>query len=213
VKIKRYAALIVGLVLFMLALFFFRLPVAQVLGRFLAKQDSLQRCEVIFAPASRVETNFLYAVQLFEEGWGDHLVSTAPKEPPMTRKFRETYGLTGCSYGSILEHVFEKEGLPLEKLIVMEDSLSSFTDCQLLHTYWSNHPFRSVIVVTDAPHARRMRMAMDKVFEGTGVKILSCPSFPEIPLDDFFAEDDDYVMFVFTECVKIVAYMVKYGFK
>jgi len=212
-KMKRFLTVIIAFGLLVLVLFFLRFPLAKGFGKFLAKQDPLQRCEVIFAPASRVETNFLYAVQLFKEGWGDLLVTTAPKQSPMTMKFRETYGLTSCSYASVLQQVFHKEGLPSEKLIVMEDSLSSFTDCQLLHAHWSQHPFRSVIVVTDAPHARRMRMAMDKVFGDAGVKILSCPSFPNIPLGDFFAEDDDYVMFVFEEYVKIVAYIMKYALK
>lgn len=212
-KIKKFLTAIIVFGLLVFTLFVIRFPLAKTLGKFLAKQDPLQKCEVIFAPASRVDTNFLYAVQLFKEGWGDWLVTTAPKESPMTIKFRETYGLTSCSYPSVLEQVFQKEGLPLEKLIVMEDSLSSFTDCQLLHAHWSQHPFRSVIVVTDAPHARRMRMAMDKVFGDTGVKIRSSPSFPDIPLGDFFAEDDDYVMFVFEEYVKIVAYIMKYALK
>ena len=210
-KMKRFLTVIISFGILVLVLFLFRFPLAKGLGKFLAKQDPLQRCEVIFAPASRVETNFLYSVQLFKEGWGDRLLATAPKVSPMTKKFRETYGLTSCSYASVLQQVFQKEGLPLENLIVMENSLSSFNDCQLLHGYWSQHPFRSVIVVTDAPHARRMRMAMDKVFGDTGVKILSCPSFPDTPLSDFFAEDDDYVMFVFEEYVKIVAYIMKYA--
>ena len=41
-------------------------------------------------------------------------------------------------------------------------------------------------------------------------KILSCPSFPGRPLEDFFADEEDYVMYVFSEYIKIVAYAMKY---
>lgn len=86
------------------------------------------------------------------------------------------------------------------------------TDCELLYAYWKRNPFRSVIVVTDAPHARRFRMVMNKVFRDADVKIISCPSFPERPLEDFFADEEDYVMYVSSEYVKIVAYVLKYSF-
>lgn len=85
-------------------------------------------------------------------------------------------------------------------------------DCELLYAYWKRNPFRSVIVVTDAPHARRFRMVMNKVFRDADVKIISCPSFPERPLEDFFADEEDYVMYVSSEYVKIVAYVLKYSF-
>ncbi|MDY6951964.1 MAG: hypothetical protein SWE60_10655 [Thermodesulfobacteriota bacterium] len=212
-KVKRL--LIVPLVLVTLAflLFQFRFQAAKGVGRFLAKNDPLETCDVIFAPASRADTNFLYAVRLLKEGWGDRLVATAPKLSPMTKRFQETYGLSRCSWTSILKQVFQKEGFPLEKLTILEGSLSSFTDCQLLHGHWRKHPFQSVIVVTDGPHARRVRMAMDKVFGEGEAKILSCPSFPETPIEDFFAENDDYVLFVFEEYMKIAAYTVKYALK
>lgn len=53
---------------------------------------------------------------------------------------------------------------------------------------------------------------MNKVFRDADVKIISCPSFPERPLEDFFADEEDYVMYVSSEYVKIVAYVLKYSF-
>jgi len=212
-KIKRLLTVILALFLLVFLVFQFRFQVAKGLGRFLAQNDPLIKCEVIFAPASRADTNFLYAVRLLKEGWGDRLVATAPKRSPLTKKFEETYGLSNCSWTSILRQVFQKEGFPLEKLTILEGSVSSFTDCELLHGHWRKQPFDSVIVVTDAPHARRMRMAMDKVFGDGDAKIFSCPSFPETPIEDFFAENDDYVLFVFEEYMKIAAYTIKYALK
>ncbi len=138
------------------------------------------------------------------------MVATAPKLDPLTIKFQVTYGLMHCSWVSILRQVFRKEKLPPEKLTILEDSINSFTDCMLLYAHWKERPFRSLIVVTDAPHARRFRMVLDKVFGDKDVKILSCSSFPDRPLEDFFADEEDYVMYVFSEYVKIVAYAVKY---
>jgi len=212
-KMKRFLIVIVAFVLLVLVLFQFRFEAAKGLGGFLAKKDFLMKCDVIFAPASRADTNFLYAVRLLKEGWGDRLVATAPKQSPVTKRFEETYGLTNCSWTSILRQVFHQEGFPSERLTILEGSVSSFTDCELLHGHWREQPFHSVIVVTDAPHARRMRMAMDKVFGDEDTKILSCPSFPETPIEEFFAENDDYVLFVFEEYMKIVAYGIKYALK
>jgi len=138
------------------------------------------------------------------------LVATVPKLAPVTKRFQETYGLMNCSWVSILRQVFGKEKFPSEKLVILEDSTSSFSDCKLLYAHWKKHPFQSLIVVTDAPHARRFRMVLDKVFADADVKILSCPSFPGRPLEDFFADEEDYVMYVFSEYIKIVAHAVKY---
>ncbi len=210
-KSKRFWLLVSLCLVLIFILFQYRFPVAKGVGGFLAKREPLEKSDLIFAPASRIETNFLYAVNLFSEGWGKRLVTTAPKLAPVTKEFQEAYGLANCSWISVLEQVWRREKLPLERLVILEDSLSSYTDCQLLHSYWKSHPFRSVIVVTDGPHARRFRITMDKVFGGSGVKILSCPSFPEKPLEEFFAEDEDYVMFVFEEYIKIAAYTMKYA--
>lgn len=209
-KSRRFWTVLFVLIFLLSLLFQYRFPIAKGLGSFLAKKDPLEKCEVIFAPASRIETNFAYAMHLLKEGWGDQLVATAPKLAPVTKKFNETYGLMNCSWIPILRQVFQKEKLPSERLTILEDSTSSFTDCKLLYAYWEKHPFRSLIVVTDAPHARRFRMVLDKVFGDADVKILSCPSFPDSTLEDFFADEEDYVMYVFSEYIKIVAYALKY---
>jgi hypothetical protein len=209
---RRFWLFLLTSVLFVLLIFQYRLPIAERLGGFLGKKDPVEKCEVIFAPASRIETNFVYAMHLLQDGLGDRLITTTPKLAPVTNEFNEVYDMTDCSWGSILKRVFRKERLPLEKLIILEDSLSSLTDCRLLYAHWKERPFQSVIVVTDAPHARRFRIVMDKVFGNEDVKILSCPSFPDRSLQDFFAEGDDYVMYVFTEYIKIAAYAMKYAF-
>jgi hypothetical protein len=210
-KSRKFWISLLALVLFVLLIFQYRFPIAKSLGGFLGKKDPIEKCEVIFAPASRIETNFVYAMHLLQDGWGNRLITTTPKLAPVTEEFNEVYEMTDCSWGSILKRVFRKEKLPLEKLTILEDSLSSLTDCTLLYAHWKQRPFQSIIVVTDAPHARRFRIVMDKVFGNEEVKILSCPSFPDRPLEDFFAEGDDYVMFVFTEYIKIVAYAMKYA--
>ncbi|MBW1740861.1 MAG: YdcF family protein [Deltaproteobacteria bacterium] len=210
-KSRRFWTLLVALLFLISILFQYRFPIAKSLGTYLAKSDPLEKCEAIFAPSSRIETNFAYAVHLLKEGWGNRLVVTTSKLTPLTKRFRETYGLMNCSEISILRQVFQKEKLPIEKLTILEDSTSSFVDCKLLHAHWEKHPFRSLIVVTDAPHARRFRMVLDKVFGDADVKILSCPSFPSRPLEDFFADKEDYVMYVLSEYVKIIAYALKYA--
>ncbi len=211
-KSKRFWTVLFALVFLISILFQYRLPIAKGLGGFLAKKDPIEKSEVIFAPSSRIETNFAYAVYLLKEGRGDRLVVTTSRLAPLEKRFLETYGLMNCSEVSTLRHVFQEEKLPTEKLTILKDSTSSFTDCKLLRAHWEKRPFQSLIVVTDAPHARRFRIVLDKVFGDVDVKILSCPSFPDRPLEDFFADEEDYVMYVLSEYVKIVAYALKYGF-
>jgi hypothetical protein len=210
-KSRIFWTVLFALIFLIALLFQFRFPVAKGLGGFLAKRDPLEKCEIIFAPASRIETNFVYAMHLLQDGWGDRLITTAPKISPVEEEFRKTYGMTDCSWTPILRQVFRKEKLPLQKLTILGGSLSSMTDCELLYAHWKRRPFQSLIVVTDAPHARRFRMVLNKVFADEKVKILSYPSFPDRPLEDFFAEEEDYVMYVFTEYIKIVAYAMKYA--
>jgi len=210
-KSRRFWIVLFALIFFILLAFQFRFSIARSLGSFLAKKDPLEKCDAIFAPASRIETNFVYAVHLLQDEWGDRLITTAPKLSPVTREFQETYGMMDCSWVSILEQVFDQEKLSREKLTVLEGSVSSLTDCRLLYAYWEKHPFHSLIVVTDAPHARRFRIVLDMVFQDTDVKIISRSSFPDRSLRDFFADEEDYVMYVFSEYVKIVAYAMKYA--
>lgn len=211
-KSRRFWFVLFALIVSLLLLFQYRFPIAKALGGFLAKKDPLEKCEVVFAPWSRLRSNFVHAMRLVNEGWGDRLITTSPKPAPVEREFRQAYGLEDCSASAILRKVSKEEKFPADTLIILEDSISTYTDCELLHAYWEGNPFRSVIVVTDAPHARRFRMVMNKIFRDADVKIISRPSFPERPLEDFFADEEDYVMYVASEYVKIVAYVLKYTF-
>ena len=204
-KSRKFWTVLFALVFLISILFQYRFPIAKGLGGFLAKKDPLEKCEVIFAPSNHIETNFAYAVHLLKEGWGDRLVVTSSRLTPLRERFREFYGLMNCSETSIFRKVFQKEKLPIEKLTILQDSTSTFDDCKLLHSYWEKRPFQSLIVVTDALRARRFRMVLDKAFGNEEVKILSCPSFPDRPLEDFFSNEDDYVMYVLSEYAKIVA--------
>ena len=141
-KSRRFWTVLFVLIFLLSLLFQYRYPIAKGLGRFLAKKDPLEKCDVIFAPASRIETNFVYAMHLLREGWGNQLVTTSPKLAPVTKKFEEKYGLMNCSWVSILRQVFQKEKLPSERLTILEGSISSFTDCKLLYAYWKKHPFQ-----------------------------------------------------------------------
>jgi len=53
-------------------------------------------------------------------------------------------------------------------------------------------------------------MVADRIFNDTGIKIVSYPSFPEKSLLQLFPDTEDYIFFVFSEYVKIVAYILRY---
>jgi hypothetical protein len=98
-KSRRFWVGLLSLVLLIFLIFHYRFPVAKSLGSFLAKQDPIEKCDVIFAPASRIDTNFVYAVRLLQDGFGERLITTAPKLSPVTKEFQEIYGMTDCSTG------------------------------------------------------------------------------------------------------------------
>jgi hypothetical protein len=67
---RRFRIVLFAFILFVFLLFQYRFPIAKGLGGFLAKKDPLEKCEVIFAPWSRLRTNFVYAMHLVKEGGG-----------------------------------------------------------------------------------------------------------------------------------------------
>ncbi len=202
---------IIACILTIFPLFRYRFPIAKYFGSYLEKRDPLKKSDIIFAPSSRLETNFTYAVTLLKEGWGNGLIITTSKMPPLRMAFYQRYGLD-LTEKRITQRVFIKEELSLDKLTILEDSISSFTDCRLLFDFWKENPFDSLILVTDSPHSRRFSITLKKIFDGSGVSITCYPSFPERSLDDLFSDPDDFVMYVFTEYIKMLAYAIKYSF-
>ena len=92
-KSRRFWIALFAFILTVVLLFQYRFPIAERLGRFLVKKDPIEKCEVIFAPWSRLRSNFVYAIRMVKEGWGDHLVVTSPKASAVEKEFRKTYGL------------------------------------------------------------------------------------------------------------------------
>lgn len=136
-------------------------PVLVLLGNFLINQDTLQRSDliaVVSGPGYRTQ----YAVELYKQGWADHLFFTGgvcDEHPPTDALWSERKAL--------------ENGIPLNS-ISMDDTniLSTYQEAQRLKIYLSERPdIKSVILVTDLYHTRRAKWTYQKVL-GNQVKLI-----------------------------------------
>lgn len=96
--------------------------------------------------------------------------------------------------------------------IILEKTLSRNTWDEAQHTLVlaKQHGWRSIIVVSDPPHLRRLQWVWGRTFKGSGINIYPCASHPSWWDEKHWWSNELSVKFVIMEYLKMPYYLIKY---
>lgn len=200
-KLLGSLAVLAGCVLLTGFLFAFRRTLVQAAGDILVVQDDLQPADVM-AVASGPDHRVHYAVQLFKEGYAKGLFFT---------------GGRCLTEGDFEENrcaaLAEREGIPKKAITVdTADVTSTYDEAVRLKAFieQSREPVRSVILVSDPHHMRRMRWIYRRVL-GNDVRLQMAPvPFDLTPYQQAWWRDTTSRDFVLSEYLKTIYYFFSY---
>lgn len=200
-KLLGCLAVLVACVLLTGLLYSFRRTLVQVAGDILVVQDDLQPADVM-AVASGPDHRVRYAVQLFKEGYADRLFFTGGR-CLVEGDFEENR----CAA------LAEREGIPKQAISVDSTEVTStYDEAVRLKAFieQSREPVRSVILVSDPHHMRRMRWTYRRVL-GNGVRLQTAPvPFELTPYRRDWWREAASRDFVLSEYLKTVYYLFMY---
>jgi len=198
---KKLPVIALAVVLVVVLLWVAREPVLLAVGDFLVIQDALQPADVIHiisGPDIRTD----HAIQLFKQGYGKQILFTGGW-CVIHHYYHGRHGLERAA----------AQGINPENVAIDESPVTSTYDEAVLVKEFiarSPTPVRSVIVVSDAFHARRAVWTYRRVL-GKEVAVLFAPvPFEESPYQRRWWTDEASRHYVGHEYLKIVYYFARY---
>jgi uncharacterized SAM-binding protein YcdF (DUF218 family) len=192
-----------GLVILGIALILFRVQWLMLMGDFLVIHDTLYPADVIHVIAGE-DYRTDYALQLYKQGLGRTLFFTGGWCEIHQYRHGEHAKQRSLAYG-----------VPVDA-IAFDDSkvLSTFMEAEKLKAWISGSPYpvRSVIVVSDPFHMRRVRWTYQKVFGGS-IQVQMAPvPFDLTPFQRTWWNHPQSRQNVREEYAKLVYYLFRYQY-
>ena len=139
-------------------------------GRFLQREDPLQRADAIFVLAGTRAERALEAIDLYKEGWAPRLILSPGRMEPAEEVLRAR-GIRLPRETDALADALIRLGVPAEAIMPIQGYVDNTSEeANLLRAMVQAHRWRRVIVVTSKYHTRRAGFAFRRGLENTGAE-------------------------------------------
>jgi uncharacterized SAM-binding protein YcdF (DUF218 family) len=139
-------------------------------GRFLQREDPLQKADAIFVLGGTRAERPLEGVDLYKEGWAPRLILSPGRLEPAEDLLRAR-GVQLPRETDALRDAIIQLGVPASAIVPTQGYVDNTSEeANLLRAMVQAHRWRRVIVVTSKYHTRRARFAFRRGLEGTGAE-------------------------------------------
>jgi uncharacterized SAM-binding protein YcdF (DUF218 family) len=181
------------------------------LGRFMAREDPLQKADAIFVFAGRYLERPLEAADLFQAGYAPRIVVTRSTADQQTFDL-ERRRVRIPSEHDLTTAMLEQLGIPGSAVVApsfIHDNTAE--EARTLRELALQHGWRRVIVVSSKYHLRRIMVAVRAQLRGTSVEVLARGSrYDQSTPDRWWTRRSD-IRQLATEVPKLVAYTLGIG--
>ncbi len=202
-KVKRFFIFSGAVVLFLAVLWLNKVQILFIMGNFLVIKDDLHQTEVIAVvsgPMERID----YAIQLYQQGYGQKIFFTGDASPKPNKTYAQLYRDHAIARGVSATNIFIDDG-KINSTYAEAVKLRQFLER-------SQPTIKSVIVVSDPYHMRRARWTYQRVL-GDHVKVIMAPVPFEVSRQKrSWWTDEESKEMVENEYLKMVYYYARYKF-
>lgn len=181
------------------------------LGRFLAREDPLQKADALFVFAGTLAERPLEAADLFREGYAPWIVVTRATIDQATFQL-EKRGVRIPTQYDLSKEILLQLGVPAHVLVTpsfIHDNTGE--EARTLRELALAHQWRRVILVSSKYHLRRLTLAARRALRGTNVEVIARGSrYDESVPDQWWTSRRD-IRWVVSEVPKLVAYALGFG--
>lgn len=168
-------------------------------GRFLVVDEKPAKCDAIVVLGGETVPRVGKGVELFKEGYGDKLIMSGGGR--LTTKLSEA---------DLMLMEARDLGVDPSAVLLERESKSTYENAVLVKQIVVEKRINSFLLVTSNYHTRRAGEIFNKVFEGTGVRIItvSAPD-PRFSPDNWWKSSEGQQK-ALTELANMVVYWIKY---
>jgi uncharacterized SAM-binding protein YcdF (DUF218 family) len=181
------------------------------IGRFMAREDPLQKADAIFVFAGKYIERPLEAADLYKSGYAPRIVVTRATIEQATFELQRRQ-IRIPTEEDLTADMLRQAGVPSDALIrpqFVHDNTAE--EVRTLKELALQHGWRRVIVVSSKYHLRRIMVAVRYQFRGTGVEVLARGSRYDSSVPDRWWTRRGDMRILATEVPKLVAYRLGIG--
>lgn len=171
-------------------------------GNFLALEPNSPRyVDLIVILGGGWEARTAAGGALMRDGWARQVLLTGM--PPMPRKDEERLRHPRYRYLRSL-------GVSREAILLDSSADSTWADVLVIRNVLEQNDWRSVLIVSDPPHLRRLRWVCERILSASNIDYRLIASRPYWWNEDRWWENKISASFVLKEFMKLFYYRVKY---
>lgn len=174
-------------------------------GRFLVVNEPIKNADLIYVFAGGTVERPGYAAELFKKGYAPTVIVAG-----VLIDFNFVAMDLYFNDGILNRKMLVRHGVPGKNIVQIWDGTSTYEEVVALKKYMVEHKSKKAILVTSAFHTRRVRMCVNRVFKDVDAELMvvAVPD-PYHNVDNWWKEENSMIA-VFTEYVKMAYYFVKY---
>jgi len=181
------------------------------IGRFLTKEDTLQKADAIAVLAGTRMDRPLEAVDLFRQGYAPRIVLTH-RTPEASFGTLASGGITFRDEADETRDIFIRLGVPASAIVLpprVHDNTAQ--EAETFRELARKNGWRRLIVVTSRYHLRRAGFAVRREMEETGVEVeMRGTRYEKVNPDRWWSTRGD-LRWVLDESAKLIAYELGLG--
>ncbi len=171
-------------------------------GRYLSAPAGIaQPADCIVALGGDSGDRIVTALDLYRRGYAPWILLTGVEDSPSDT--RRAYLTWRAEY-------LVKAGVPSAAILYDEHSTNSRDEARNTLARANARGWKSVLVVSDPPHMRRLALAWGKAFGGTGRNYILVATAPAWWRERAWWQSERAAQFVITEYVKLGYYLARY---
>jgi uncharacterized SAM-binding protein YcdF (DUF218 family) len=181
------------------------------LGRFMAREDPLQKADAIFVFAGRYVERPLEAADLYRSGYAPRIVVTRSTADQDMFELRRRQIRIPTEY-ELTTEMLTQTGVPAAALVLptfIHDNTAE--EARTLRELAIEYGWRRVIVVSSKYHLRRVTVAVDAELRGTQIEILARATRYDRSVPERWWTQRSDIRTLATEVPKLVAYWLGVG--
>jgi uncharacterized SAM-binding protein YcdF (DUF218 family) len=180
-------------------------------GRFLAREDRLQKADALFVFAGTLAERPLEAADLYREGFAPRIVVTRATLEQATFQL-EKRGIRVPTEYDLTKEILLQLQVPPDVLVTpsfVHDNTAE--EARTLRELAVAHRWRRVILVSSKYHLRRVTLASRRALRGTGVEVIARGSrYDESVPDRWWTRRSD-IRWLAAEVPKLAVYALGFG--
>ena len=197
--------IIIPILLIVSILFLFKESILLKMGDYLVLEDSLVHCRVAFVLSGGPIERGVVAATLLKAKHCDTVICTGEIVPEIVNLVNKPF-----TEGQLTQLVLLKEGVDSNKIQLMNTGTSTYEEANAILIYCQQRKIQSFIVVSSKFHTRRVRKIFDKFEISKDFKIIIRGGASVSFMENNWWRDEDGLLFVNNEYLKLLYYWYKY---